>query len=102
MKEAEKIIDRIAYVVWTIFSCLFMALGIWLFFYLLLTGEYIPGPEVKTDIGLKLWRVAWDILRALIIGPAPAVLLGFLFRRFALLSKPSRIDPIDTRISAGK
>lgn len=86
MPGTEKLIDRIAYIVWTFFSIVFLALGIWLFFYILFTGQYVPGPEVKDHNGLKLWRVAWDILRALIFGPAPVVLLGLLFRRFALMS----------------
>lgn len=102
MQSNGNIIDRIAFVMWSVFSYSFLAFGAWLFFSLLFTAEYYPGPEYNLGYGPKLWNVLWDVFRALFFGPAPVVLLGLLFRRFALQSKTNRFDKSKTGFTVEK
>ena len=102
MQGNRKIIDRIAFVMWSFFSYLFLAFGAWLFFRLLFNAEYYPGSEYNLGHGPKLWRVLWDVFRALVFGPAPVVMIGLLFHRFALRSKTNRIDKSNPSSFVGK
>ncbi len=97
-----KVTDRIAFVMWSFFSYLFLAWGTWMFCYLLFYGEYFPSAEYNLGNAPKIWEVLWDIFRALFFGPALWILPGLLFRRFALQSKTNRFDKRNTRFSVGK
>jgi len=102
MKSESNIIDRIAFVMWSVFSYLFLALGAWMFCYLLFYGEYFPSAGYNLANAPKIWEILWDISSALLFGSAPWILLGLLFRRFALQSRTNRFDKRDTRLSVGK
>ena len=102
MLGTGKVTDRIAFVVWSFFSYLFLVWGIWMFFNLLIFAEYYPGTEYNLGNQPKVWEVLWELLTTLALVSAPWILLGLLFRRFASQSRTNRFDKRNTGLSVGK
>ena len=92
MLGTGKATDRIAFVTWSFLSYLFLAWGTWMFFTLLINGEYYPGSEYNLGNWPKIWEVLWELLSVLVLSSAPWILLGLLFRRFASQSRTNRFD----------
>ena len=92
MQIKTETVGQVAFVMWSFISVLFFAFGAWLFLDLLFNAEYFPGPEYSFGSGPKLWEVLWDVSGALFIIPAPWILVGLLFRRFASRSKCNRLQ----------
>ena len=102
MQVNIKTVNRFAFVMWSFLSNVFLAFGAWLFLDLFFTAEYFPSSEYNLGTGPKLWEVLWDVSSALIVIPAPWILIGLLFRRFAFWSKSNRLPGKSTRFSIGQ
>ena len=66
MQINGKLTDRIAFVVWSFFSYLFLVWGAWMFFNLLIFAEYYPGSEYNLGNQPKVWEVLWEIFLVLL------------------------------------